>query len=298
MKNQLSKWPLIALLMPVSGHAATLRPETVQAWDRYVQQVDDSTRERARRSGSFLWTLEDAARADRVRAGEVVVVPGPGQNPQKVSGGLIHHWIGAAFLPGLTLDRTLAVTRDYDRYKEFYTPFVQDSKLTGREGLEDRFTMQIMNKALFMKTALDADYVTDVVKLDDHRAYSVSQTTRVQEIEEYGHPGEHKIAEGTGGGYIWKLHSVARMEQRDGGVYIELEAVALSRDVPVALRFVVDPIVRKVSRNSLLTSLEQTEKAMQNCQVTKAAIISTDAGHAVTPNAAFSPKSSLNSDIQ
>jgi len=50
--------------------------------------------------------------------------------------------------------------------------------------------------------------------------------------------------------------STARFEERDGGVYVELEAIALSRDVPV--RWIVNPIVRRVSRNSMLLSLQQT----------------------------------------
>ena len=98
--------------------------------------------------------------------------------------------------------------------------------------------------------------------LDDRRFYSVSKTTRVQEVDDYGRPGAHRVPEGKGGGYIWKLYSVARFEQRDNGVYLEFEAIALSRDIPSALRFVVDPIVRRVSRNSLLISLQQTEQAV------------------------------------
>jgi hypothetical protein len=58
------------------------------------------------------------------------------------------------------------------------------------------------------------------------------------------------------------LYSVARHEERDDGVYIELEAIALSRDIPAALRVVADPIVRHLSRNSLLMSLKQTEEAV------------------------------------
>jgi hypothetical protein len=34
------------------------------------------------------------------------------------------------------------------------------------------------------------------------------------------------------------ISSIARFEQRDAGVYIELEAMALSREIPAALRFV------------------------------------------------------------
>jgi hypothetical protein len=100
------------------------------------------------------------------------------------------------------------------------------------------------------------------VRLDDRSFYSISKTTRVQEVDGYGRPGAHRVPEGDGGGYISKLYSVARFEQRDNGVYLEFEAIALSRDVLSALRFVVDPIVRRVSRNSLLISLQQTEQAV------------------------------------
>jgi hypothetical protein len=218
--------------------------------------------DRARLGGSFLWTLEDAGRAARVRGGEIVVVPATGQNPKKVAGGLIHHWMGAMFVSNVTLDDVLEVTRDYDHYKEFYRPSVIESKLIACGNSDDKFSMLLMNKALFLKTVLDADYQVTNVRLNDRRFYSTSTTTRVQEIEEYGQPDEHQIAEGEGRGYIWKLYSVARLEQRDDGVYVELEAIVLSRDIPAAARFVVDPIVRRVSRNSLLISLHQTEEAV------------------------------------
>jgi hypothetical protein len=31
------------------------------------------------------------------------------------------------------------------------------------------------------------------------------------------------------------LQSIARREERDGGVYVELEAIGLTRDIPVSL---------------------------------------------------------------
>ena len=45
-------------------------------------------------------------------------------------------------------------------------------------------------------------------------------------------------------------------------VYVELEAIGLSRDIPGSLRWLVEPIVRRVSQASLSTSLRQTEKAV------------------------------------
>jgi hypothetical protein len=63
---------------------------------------------------------------------------------------------------------------------------------------------------------------------------------------------------------VVKLYSIVRYEERDGGVYLELEAIALSRDIPAALRWMIEPIVRKVSRPSLVMSLEQTAEAVRS----------------------------------
>ncbi len=253
---------LATMVFSIETNAATLKSETVAAWDDYVQTANANLQDRLGPAGSFLWTFENAERAAKVRGGDIVVAPS-GKNPKKVPGGLIHHWIGAVFVPNLKLDDILVVTRDYDHYKLFYHPSVVESKAIARNGLDDSFSMLIMNKAFFLKTALDTDCQSTIVRLDELRAYSISRTTRVQEVGEYGQPGRYRKLEGEGNGYIWKLYSIARLEQRDEGVYVELEALALSRDIPAAVRFWVNPIVRRVSRNSLFTSLEQTEKAVR-----------------------------------
>jgi hypothetical protein len=252
---------LAIIVLPIQADAATLKPETVTAWDDYLQSASANLQDRLRSGGSFLWTFEDPERAAKVHSGEIVVGP-VGQNPKKVSGGLIHDWMGAVFVPNLKLDDILKVTRDYDHYKEYFHPSVVESKAVGRDGAEDKFWMLLMNNTFFLTTALEADYEVTNVRLDDRRFYSISKTTRVQEVDEYGQPGEHRKPEGEGSGYVWKLYSVARLEERDDGVYIELEAIALSRDIPAALRVVADPIVRHLSRNSLLMSLKQTEEAV------------------------------------
>jgi hypothetical protein len=286
---------LAAFALPFEATAASLKSETVAAWDDYIEAANSKLQERVRPGGSFLWTFEDAERADAVRSGQIVVAPATDHNPEKVPGGLIHHWIGAMFLPGLKLDEVLKVTRDYDHYKEYYQPSVIESKTTARDGLNDQFSMRIMNKAFFVKTALDADYKATNVRVDEHRFYSVSRTTRVQEVEECGEAGEHRMPEGEGGGYIWKLFSIARLDQRDGGVYVEFEAIALSRDIPVAARFFVDPVVRRVSRNSLLTSLQQTEQALRGSPALlakKGPGVPAGAGRVHVPSAAYSNVSS------
>ena len=84
----------------------------------------------------------------------------------------------------------------------------------------------------------------------------------MREIKNFGTANEEDFAPGHGSGFIWRLYSTARMEERDGGVIVEMEAIALSRDIPVALRWFVEPIVRRVSRDSLEKSLTDTAKAV------------------------------------
>jgi hypothetical protein len=92
--------------------------------------------------------------------------------------------------------------------------------------------------------------------------YSISNTTHIQEVDKFGTAEQRILPEDQGSGLIWRLSSITRLEERDGGVYAELEAIALSRDIPAALRLIVTPIVRRVSRDSLATSLHQTKVAI------------------------------------
>ena len=120
-----------------------------------------------------------------------------------------------------------------------------------------------MDKSLFLTTTLYSDYHSSYVRVSDRQWYSVSEATRIQEIENYGEPGQHPLGEKEGNRFLWRLFSITRFEERDGGVYIELEAIALSRDIPVSVRWIVEPIVRRISRNSLTTSLRQTEGVLR-----------------------------------
>jgi hypothetical protein len=252
-----------ALAFPIQTHAADLKPETVAAWDDYVRAVSDMQERRARPDGRFLWTFEDPERTAKVLGGDIVVAPAPGPSPRRVPGGLIHHWIAAAFIPNAKLNDILEVTQDYDRYQEFYQSSVIASKMVAHQVTGDRFSMVLMNRALFLKTTLEADYQSTNVRLDERRFYSISRSTRVQQIEDYGQPGEHRFREGEGGGYIWKLFCIVRIQERGEGGYIEVEAIALSREIPGPVRPLVEPIVRRVSRNALLISLQQTEDAVR-----------------------------------
>jgi hypothetical protein len=250
------------VLLASAASGADLKQETLNAWDEYVRDAKSCMEERLHPDHQFLWVDQSPGRVRELRAGHIVVVPGGEQNPRRVPSGLIHHWIGAAFIPDARTDDVLAILRDYSRYKEVFHPTVIDSKATRQDGTDDQFSMVLMNKAVVMKMALDGDFQSHYVPAGPGRSYSVSQTTRVQEIENYAQPSERRLPADHGSGYIWRLFSITRLEERDGGIYIEVEAMGLSRDVPAALHWAVDPIIRRVSKGSLTTSLRQAQEAV------------------------------------
>jgi hypothetical protein len=255
---------LLLICTPAVSSAAELASETLQAWQDYIGSANLRMEERLHGRLPFLWVDESADRSHRVRAGEVLVSPAGDHSPIRVPKGLIHDWIGATLIPNAGLEDIFAVVRDYDRYREFYKPLVIDSKSLGVDGTDHRFSLLMLNKSLFAKTALASEWSDRYTRVDDRRWYSIAYSTRVEEIAEYGSPGERKLPRNEGSGYIWRLYSFSRFEQRDDGVYVELEVIALSRDIPGALRWLIDPIVRRVSRGSLFTSLIETRAAVRS----------------------------------
>ena len=253
------------LAISASSEAAELKPETVRTWDAYVETANLQMRERAQKT--FLWVDESPERIQRVHNGEILVSSVGQRNPKSVPSGLIHDWIGAAFIPNVRLEDVVAAARDYDHYKNFYQPNVVDSKGLGTSGNCDKYSMRVVNKEVVAETALDAEYQACYLQLDAKRWYSTGYTTRLQEVRGYGRSDEQDLPPGQGSGYIWRLYSIARFEERDGGVYVELEAMALSRDIPIAVRWMVSPIVRNISKSAMLTSLRQMEEAIRTTAV-------------------------------
>lgn len=254
----------ILILLPVSAWAGkvTLKPETVAAWDSYLAAAHAAMQARLQPGAHFLWLDEEPDRAEHVRTQGPYILPAGPHIPKKVPSGLIHDWLGAGFLPNARIEDILRVVRNYDGYKDVYRPGVIGSMSHGTDGIRDLFFLRFANRSVVAKTALDTEEEASYFRVDDHRWYSVSNTLHIQEVDHVGTPEERTLPENTGTGLIWRLSSIVRLEERDGGVYGELEAFALSRDIPAALRLFATPIVRRVSRDSLATSLGQTKVAI------------------------------------
>jgi hypothetical protein len=248
------------------ARAAELQPGTLKAWNEYLKNADLYMQERVASGRPFLWMDDSPDRAARVRRGEVVVAPVVGHGTEAVPHGLVHDWIGAILIPGATVDTLRAVVHDYDNYQQLYQPVVTSSRTLACTDTTQEFQMVWRRKVLFVSAAMQGHYQAHDVMLDPHRGYSLAEAVEVREIEGAGHPGERLLPPDTGNGFIWRIRSLARYEERDGGVYLELEAMALTRDIPASLAWVAKPVVNHLSINSLTTTLRQTRDAVISSQ--------------------------------
>ena len=256
-----------AALLPVAvASAANLDRQALEAFNHYTERARAQCATHCTRS-EFLKIDSSPAMESRVHDGEIVVTP-VGHTPLKVPDGLIHDWIGTAFIPGITIQEVLAMVRDYGHYSEYYAPQVIQSQALRHADEDYHFRMLMMNQSLFSKSALEGEYAESFVRVDNQDWYSIASSTSIRQVDHVGEPDETLLPDGEGSGYIWRLMSISKFEQRDGGVYVQMEVIALSRGIPASLRWIVDPIVRRVARGSLETSLEKTRAAVNSTEAT------------------------------
>jgi len=240
--------------------AAQLDPETSKAWDHYIESVRSQMQRRASGAAPFLWIDEDTGRREAVRRGETLVQPAQKDSPAKVGRGLVFDWTGAVFLPNTTIRHIFKVLNEFDRYDEFYNPAVVSAKLLEDTGRSQRFSVVVSDKTAFVSTTVESEYSSETTCLDERHCYNIIHSTRIQQIENYNSPRERKLPPDEG--FLWRLYSVQRYEEQDGGVYAELETVALTRDIPPELRWLITPILRHLPRNSMLATLQKTRSAV------------------------------------
>lgn len=237
-----------------------LQRRTAVAFDDYMQAAD-ARFQRQLKEGPFLWVDGAPERREQVLKGKVLAAPRGGRGDRDVPDGLIHDWIGAAFVPGTTLAKTLAMVEDYNHHTEIYKPELLRSRMLSRQNDTFHIEQRIVKKQI-LTVVLDVQHEVQYTKVDDTHWYSRSRATRISEVQNPGAKDEHLLPPGDDHGFLWRLDTYWRFAERDGGVYIECEAISLTRDVPTGLGWVINPIIRSLPRESMVDTLTKTRAAL------------------------------------
>lgn len=252
--------------MALTPKPVQLNRKTLEAFDAYIHNAEMKMEQSLHGSGAFLWSQHTPERAQAVDRGQVVAQFWSGEGPAKVPNGLIHDWIAAAFIPGSNIQQLLAVMQDYDNHKNTYKPEVIDSKLISRDGSDFRAYLRLLKKKI-ITVVLDTDHEVHYCPINKTRWVCRSYTTRIAEVENSGNPEERVLEPDTGYGFLWRLYSYWRFEERSAGnagagVVIECRAISLTRDVPFGLGWAIEPIIKKLPQESLINTLEATRQAL------------------------------------
>lgn len=263
---------LFGLLTALSPElrAADLGPKTVKAFGRCVLAAEARMKQDESHPGGFLYIerLPPSRYREiisRLRGGEIWVdhleTCGASGSEIEVPGGMVHHWVGDIFIPGRTISSALEVLRDYDNYTTIYKPEIIRSRLLSEH--DDNFEVYLrMQKKSIVTVTLDTWYDVHFTQRDATHGYSLSRATRIQQVEDAGTPQEHLDPVGHDSGYLWRIDSYWRYEQRKDGVIIEWEPISLSRPIPFLLAWFVGPLVRRIARATVQDMLSATRKAV------------------------------------
>lgn len=252
----------LALWTAGAGAAAELKSETVAAFNGYIRTTEARIAAQVSGKRSFLWTDESPQRRDLVRKGQIVAQPWNSRGEVPVPGGLIHDWIGSVFIPGVSLDNVLAMVQNYDNHYKIYQPEVIGSKTLQHDGNHYKIYLRLLKKKI-ITAVLNTEHDINYYPLSATRSHSRSYSTRMAEVENAGERDERELPVGAGRGFLWRLYSYWRFEERDGGVYMECQAVSLTRDIPTGFGWLIEPIIRDLPKESLMRTLEGTRQALK-----------------------------------
>ena len=261
---------LLATALVPAASAAELKQKTNSAFDRYVAATEARFANELRPRGTFLYIdgMNSEARQqayDQLKHGEILVekleTKAPGVSAD-VPDGIVHHWVGLIFIPGATLAKTLPIVKDYDRRAELYKPDVSASRTISHNGDDFKMFLRLHQKRF---TTVDFNTTYDVHwgSVDANKVYSNSISTRIAEVKDPAKPEGEELPVGTGHGYLWRLNTYWRFEEKDGGVYLQCEALSLTRDIPTGLGWLLKPLVTAIPKQSLNRALGQTRNVVE-----------------------------------
>jgi hypothetical protein len=248
----------------------SLSPSTLQAFQRYVA-ITDAQNNRSLGEENFLWidTLPAKERQDAyagLKRGEIEMrrVPPEAEGANAgIPAGMIHDWRGIVFIPRAKLDQVLRVLQDYDHHATIYAPDVEKAKIEQRDGNHYVVFLRF-RRTKVVTVVLDTEHDVNYFRDSATRAHSRSSAIRIAEVENTNSPNEKEKKPGEDQGFLWKMETWWRLQEKDGGVYVENHVVSLTRDLPTGLGWLIEPFITSIPKESLEFTLGATRKAVLN----------------------------------
>jgi hypothetical protein len=239
-------------------------PEATSAFNAYIGAVELRLGQQHRSRDGFLVAAASAAQNEiRLRRGELIVEQITPSGGAALPGAMLHHWRGTAFAPGATAADFERLMKDFSAYPQRFSPQVIQARVVTQKDDRVQALMRVRQRHV-ITVVMDTVYDVTFGRLDGQHGYSVSRSTRISEIESPGTGGERVLSASEGHGFLWRLNTYWSYEERDGGLYMQIESVSLTRSIPRGLGWAVQPFVESVPRESLEFTLRSTCNALRS----------------------------------
>ncbi len=247
------------LLLAASGLAAKEpTPDALAGFHTYVSRVESRLAKQNVSQDYFLASVDRA----RLRGGDVVTEQLTPASGLELPGALAHDWRGTAFFPGATAADFERVLRDFEAYPRFYSPQVLRAQAIAQQGDRYQVTMRVVQHHI-LTFVMDGTYDVTFGRLDARHRYCVSRSTNIAEIEAPGTARERALTPAEQHGFLWRMNTYWNYEEGDGGLYIQIESISLTRSIPEGLGWAIGPFVESVPEESLEFTLQATRDALR-----------------------------------
>lgn len=253
----LAPWPAGICEAPAPASAA---------FGAYVGKVEAGLAEQHRSPGGFVANAGSNSQSDaRLRKGDVIIEKLTPAGEAEIPGAMLHDWRGTAFIRGATVTDFERLMKGFDAYPQRFSPQVTRARILSKQDGSDpsHFTVLIrVRQHHVIAVVLDTTYDVTFGKLDARHAFSISRSTGISEITSAGTAKERTLSGSEEHGFLWRLNTYWSCEQRDGGIYVQIESVSLTRSIPTGLGWVIRPFVESVPRESLEFTLRAVVNAL------------------------------------
>ena len=242
--------------------AAELQAHTIKEWTAYVNATERRIAREIESGGRFL-ALDFQSASERAEersalfAGEVPVTKMKVLDSRGkeivVAGGMVHHWRGSIFIPGIELDDVLSKVANPGARDTRQEDVLESTVLErGPNWLKIYLKLR---RSKVVTVVCNTEHLVSYRRYSGARASSRSVAVKIAELENPNSEEEREKPQGVDRGFLWRLNSYWRYAQVDGGVLVECESVSLSRTVPTPLKLFIRSSIHGMARQSMKRTL-------------------------------------------
>ena len=261
----MSKSRSLAFVAAVAIFAASLlgiaeepTPAAVSGFDSYIRQVEARLDQQHRGPEGFL-AREDST---RLRKGEPIIERVTPSSGADLPGALLHHWRGTAFAAGARAADFERLMKNFPAYPERFSPQVVRAHVIGRQGDQYKVLLRVRQHHV-ITVVMDTAYDITFGRRDGEQGYSIARSTGISEIKSPGSSDERALKPEEQHGFLWRMNTYWSYAEKDGGLYMQIESVTLTRSIPRGLGWVIGPFVESIPRESLQFTLRSACDALR-----------------------------------